>query len=61
MTTTTTIEQPTYAIVSNGAGAWNVLVNGEVLTDSTGMPRTFNTRATARKRISRERSGNFHK
>jgi hypothetical protein len=35
--------------------------DGMILRDSNGRWRTFKTRNSARKRIARERAGNFHK
>ena len=39
---------------------FSVLINGSLLVDSKGQTRVFATRASARKRISRERRGNYH-
>lgn len=36
------------------------VVTGTYLLDHTGKVRSFTSRAVARKRISRERKGNFH-
>ena len=49
----------TYTIVEN-AGYFYVVRNGLYLRDRFNNPRTFITRNAARKRISRERRGNFH-
>lgn len=48
-----------YEIVS-GLGYFSVTRNGLSLIDRDGYRRTFTTRNAARKRISRERRGNFH-
>ncbi len=43
------------------AGLFIVLKNGEPLLDREGAIRTFITRASARKRITRERRGDYHR
>jgi hypothetical protein len=57
--TTTTTETVTFTI-AGVEGAYTILRNGVTLTWPSGYPRYFSTRGTARKRISRERSGQFH-
>jgi len=56
---TATETTTTYEIVSTDTG-YAILRDGSYLTDSRGNVRTFVTRNAARKRISRERTGNFH-
>jgi hypothetical protein len=55
----------TYVIEQTGCGDYIVKKNGIVLTekDQYGCEwlRYFKTRNSARKRIARERSGNFHR
>lgn len=64
MTTQTTAAPTTqYTIEVDSFGTFTVLDNatGAHLLDKYGTIRRFSTRNAARKRISRERSGNFHK
>ena len=49
----------TYTIVE-ADGYFYIDRNGVYLTDRNGRARVFATRVSARKRISRERRGNFH-
>lgn len=58
-TLTTVTGTAYFQIVTNG-GYFYVVRDGVYLTDRNGRVRTFITRNAARKRISRERSGNFH-
>ena len=59
---TTAVQQDRYEIVWNAVAAlFTVVKNGAALVDSAGYARLFKTRNAARKRIARERSGNFHK
>ena len=59
-TTTTATTTFTYEY-SEAFGAYVVIVNGlHILRDALGAVRTFATPNSARKRIARERSGNFH-
>ncbi len=55
---TTTIED-VYEVEAQNFG-FAVRRNGTFLTDANGSVRIYVTRNAARKRISRERSGNFH-
>lgn len=62
---TTTISESTtttgnYTITTNDAGNFIVLRDGQPLRDVYGNTRWFTSRNAARKRISRERKGNFH-
>lgn len=43
------------------SGLFTVSRNGEVLKDKHGRSRTFSTQNSARKRISREVGGDFHR
>lgn len=54
-----TVITDTYEIVAYD-GLFYVTRNGQDLTDHRGDSRSFISRNAARKRISRERSGNFH-
>lgn len=50
-----------YAVVPTSSGiGFTVLCNGQPLTTPNGSVRYFATANSARKRISRERRGNFH-
>lgn len=61
MTMSDTVEA-TFVIWNNTSGPGFVVTrNGVFLTDRNNQVRTFTTRSSARKRIARERSGNFHK
>ena len=57
--TTTTTTAYTYEW-SETFGAYVVLVDGRFLRNDLGNVRLFATPNSARKRIARERSGNFH-
>jgi hypothetical protein len=50
----------TFVIKSDWFGSYFIERNGYVLTNSRGWTRYFRTRNSARKRISRERRGDFH-
>jgi hypothetical protein len=50
----------TYVIKSDWFGNFYIQRNGFTLTSSRGWTRYFRTRNSARKRISRERRGDFH-
>lgn len=50
----------TFVIVSDWFGSLYIKRNGYPLTNSLGWTRYFRTRNSARKRISRERRGDFH-
>lgn len=61
---TSTMENVTtdrFEIVRTTYNDFEVLKNGVALTDRNGYRRIFLTRNSARKRIARERSGNFHR
>lgn len=66
MATTNTLTPPqttpTFTIERDRASGYgfNVYRNGVVLVDSNGLPRNYVSRAGARKRVSREMTGNFH-
>jgi len=62
-----TVTEATYEIVPARRPAlmgfyegFYVYKNGNILNDVTGKERWFKTRASARKRISREKRGKFH-
>lgn len=63
VTTETTTQTPdTYSVQFSAVdGNYRVFRNGVFLTDRHGMVRVFTSANSARKRIARERSGNFHK
>ena len=53
---------PDFEVVAEGAFRFTIRrADGTFLTDKYGRPRWFSTANSARKRISRERAGNFHK
>jgi hypothetical protein len=58
----TTTFTGTYRILPNPIGTGFVIEDptGLLLRDNKGVVRAFTTRNAARKRISREKSGNFH-
>jgi len=58
-TTGTTTTTATYEVVTE-FGSFFVLKNGEYLRDKTGAAYKYNSASGARKRITRDRSGNFH-
>lgn len=58
--TTETTGTPVYRIVLTNDG-FMVTLDGNPLRDQNGLVRYFRTRNSARKRIARERSGNFHR
>lgn len=61
MATTVTGNTETVTFTIAGVeGAYTILRNGVTLTWPEGNARYFSTRGTARKRISRERTGKFH-
>lgn len=47
-------------VIDQRIGGFVVLRNGFELRDADGWARIFRTRNSARKRISRERRGNYH-
>lgn len=59
----TTVERTDYRIFENMGGPGFVVEgpDGMLLRGFNGIIRVFATRNSARKRIARERSGNFHK
>lgn len=61
--TTTPTTTDTFEIVADTYRGYGfvVLRNGTALTYPDGSTRTFPTRNAARKRISRERRGDFHR
>ena len=64
MSTSTPIaEIPTVYTITRDVivGGYNVLADGFMLKDDTGRVHNFTSRNSARKRIARERSGNFHR
>lgn len=62
-TESTTVTAPKFEVIPDtykGYG-FNVTRNGVILNDSAGSARNFATRNSARKRISRELRGDFHR
>lgn len=57
--TTAPITEPKFEIIPSGSG-YAVTRNDLYLRDKGGFIRLYTTRNAARKRISRERTGNFH-
>ena len=58
----TTTLTPNFRIVTDSDGFFVIEgPDGMLLRDTNGNIRRFITRNAARKRVSRERSGNFHK
>jgi hypothetical protein len=57
---TGTTTEATYSIVPLVNGRFGIEYGGNLLRNNDGNVREFNTRNSARKRIARERSGNFH-
>lgn len=60
-TNTTTKVADVYTIKTDWfAGSFYIVRNGNVLVNKSGWTRYFSSRNGARKRISRERRGDFH-
>lgn len=61
MDTTQVVDTPDTFEILGTPGRFYITRNGVELRDGAGFTRYFNTRNSARKRIARERSGDFHR
>ena len=61
ITTVSKVTTPAFTIAYSWANlSYYIVRNARVLLDKAGYPRFFRTRNSARKRVSRERFGDFH-
>jgi hypothetical protein len=58
---TATTTEATYTIEGNDESGFYITINGLPLANRYGSTRYFSSRNSARKRIARERSGDFHR